>query len=115
MTEAHRYSASEMLTILAASLLLGRLSWPTLDEAARLPWWAWFGGVLGAGVVAAQLLVARQVGAAPFLGLLVTAGVLTSILLDHFGLVGFQQHSASLWRILGGVLMIAGVLLVAKF
>ena len=59
--------------------------------------------------------MARQIGAAPFLGLLVTAGVATSIMLDNFGWVGFERHPASLWRILGGVLMIAGVALVALF
>ncbi|WP_350223139.1 DMT family transporter [Escherichia coli] len=54
-------------------------------------------------------------GAAPFLGMLVTAGVITSILLDHFGWVGFERHPATLWRIAGGLLMIGGVALVTIF
>ncbi|TXP84676.1 EamA-like transporter family protein, partial [Escherichia coli] len=58
---------------------------------------------------------ARQIGAAPFLGMLVTAGVITSILLDHFGWVGFERHPATLWRIAGGLLMIGGVALVTIF
>jgi transporter family-2 protein len=41
--------------------------------------------------------------------------VVTSIVLDHFGWVGFERHAASLWRILGGLLMVAGVALVAAF
>jgi len=45
----------------------------------------------------------------------VTAGVVTSILLDNFGWVGFERHPASLWRILGGCLMVGGVALVALF
>ena len=60
-----------------------------------------------------QLLIARQVGAAPFLGILVTAGVITSIALDHFGWVRFDPHAASPWRLVGGALMIAGVAQVA--
>jgi transporter family-2 protein len=60
-------------------------------------------------------MVARQIGAAPFLGLLVTAGVATSILLDNFGWVGFERHPAGIWRILGGILMVVGVALVAYF
>lgn len=104
-----------ILTVLTAGLLTGRLALPSAEEVANMPWWAWFGGVLGGGIVVTQLLVARQIGAAPFLGLLVTAGVVTSIALDHFGWVGFDRHPASLFRILGGLMMIAGVALVARF
>ncbi|WP_413629332.1 DMT family transporter [Methylobacterium sp. W2] len=71
------------------------------------------GGVLGGGIILAQFIVARQIGAAPFLGMLVTAGVVTSILLDHFGWIGFERHPATIWRIFGGLLMIGGVALVA--
>ncbi len=102
------------LTVLIAGLVSGRLALPTYAEAARIPWWAWFGGVLGGGIVVTQLLVAQTVGAAAFTGLLVTAGVITSLVLDHFGWVGFQQHTASLPRIVGGLLMIGGVALIAS-
>jgi bacterial/archaeal transporter family-2 protein len=88
---------------------------PAPGEATPVPWWAWPGGVLGAGVVLAQLYVSEQVGAAPFLGCVITAGVVGSIALDHYGLVGFERHGASRWRVLGGILMIAGVALVATF
>jgi transporter family-2 protein len=85
------------------------------DAATRVPWWAWPGGILGAAVVLAQLYISEQVGAAPFLGCVITAGVIGSIALDHYGLIGFERHCASRWRILGGVLMVAGVALVAVF
>jgi transporter family-2 protein len=100
-------------TLLLAGLASGRLALPGAEEAARVPWWAWFGGSLGACLVMAQLFVARPIGAAPFLGLLVTAGVVTSIALDHFGWAGFETHAATWTRIAGGLLMIAGVTLVA--
>lgn len=103
------------LTVLIAGLATRRLAWPSMAEAAQVPWWAWLGGVLGGGVVITQVLVARQIGAGAFLGLLVTAGVVTSILLDHFGWVGFEAHPATTWRIFGGVLMIIGVAFVAAF
>jgi bacterial/archaeal transporter family-2 protein len=84
-------------------------------QETRVPWWAWPGGILGAAVVLAQLYVSEQVGAAPFLGCVVTAGVVGSIALDHYGLVGFERHRASRWRVLGGVLMVAGVVIVSAF
>jgi transporter family-2 protein len=93
-------------TVLVVGLVSGRLAWPSSEDLATVPWWGWFGGVFG---------VARQIGAGAFLGLLVTAGVVASVLLDHFGWVGFAVHPATPWRILGGVLMIGGVALVALF
>ncbi|MCJ2081631.1 DMT family transporter [Methylobacterium sp. J-090] len=102
-------------TLLLVGLVSGRLSLPSLAAAAQVPAWAWFGGCLGALVVLSQFFAAQQIGAAPFLAILVTAGVATSILLDHFGWIGFSVHAASPWRIVGGLLMVAGVTLVALF
>ena len=96
-------------------LISGRLTWPTYEQVVQMPWWAWFGGILGASIILAQFVVARQIGAAPFLGLLVTAGVLASIVLDHFGWVGFDRHPLNVLRALGDCLMVVGVALVAVF
>jgi transporter family-2 protein len=105
-------AAGTATCILIVGLLTGRLTWPSLDQATQMPWWAWFGGFMGGGIILAQLFIARQIGAATFLGMFVTAGVVTSILLDHFGWVGFDQHRAGLGRIVGALLMIGGVALV---
>jgi transporter family-2 protein len=104
-----------ILTIGAAMLVTGQYGVPGMDRLAQVPWWAWLGGLMSAGLTMAQLYISKRIGAATFLGLIVTAGVVTSILLDHFGLVGFKVHEAGLWRILGGTLMIGGVALVARF
>lgn len=106
-------AAGTATCILVAGLASGRLVWPTYAQAVAMPWWAWFGGLLGGAIILSQFIVARKIGAAPFLGLLVTAGVVTSIVLDHFGWVGFERHPASVWRLLGGALMVAGVAMVA--
>jgi bacterial/archaeal transporter family-2 protein len=49
------------------------------------------------------------------MGLSVTAALITSIALDHFGLVGFKEHPVGWWRVLGCGLMIAGIGLVARY
>ncbi|GJE14588.1 DMT family transporter [Methylobacterium longum] len=46
---------------------------------------------------------------------LMAAGVAASTVLDNYGWAAFDVHPASLWRILGAVLMIAGVALIALF
>ncbi|RYB03276.1 DMT family transporter [Lichenibacterium ramalinae] len=103
------------LTLAAAGLISGRLAWPTSAAFAAVPWWAWGGGLLSALLLMSQLFVAEAIGAGPFLGIIVVAGTLASLLIDNYGLVGFKLHPLNAWRIVGGALMGAGVLLVALF
>jgi len=73
----------------------------------------WLGGAMGGAYVLAMIFLAGRLGAAVFTGVTVTAGLVTSVLLDHYGWVGFAQHPAGPGRILGCGLMIAGVALIA--
>jgi transporter family-2 protein len=38
-----------------------------------------------------------------------------SLVIDHFGLFGMEVHAINIWRALGGLLMCAGIALVALF
>ena len=100
-------------TVAVIGLVLGKVTVPDAERAASAPWWAWVGGALAAGVIIAQPIAAPRLGAASFTGILVTASVCASLALDHFGLVGFQEHAASWGRIAGTALMVVGVWLVA--
>ena len=80
-----------------------------------MPWWGWIGGLLSAVLLLSQLYVAEAIGAGPFLGIIVVTGTLASLLIDHYGLVGFKPHQLNAWRVVGGALMGIGVLLVALF
>lgn len=61
------------------------------------------------------ILLAPRLGAGELIGLVVAGQLIFSVLLDHFGWVGFAQHSASLPRLAGCAFMIVGVFLIAKF
>jgi bacterial/archaeal transporter family-2 protein len=100
-------------TVAGVALLFGKLALPDPERAASAPWWAWIGGVLGAAVLIAQPIAAPRLGAAPFMGILVTASVCASLALDHFGVAGFQEHAASWGRVGGAALMVIGVWMVA--
>ena len=91
------------------------LGLPKMSAVAEIPWWAWIGGLLGGFYVLASIFFAEKLGAAIFIGLSVSAAIVTSCVLDHFGLVGFKQHSASLWRIAGCAFMVGGLTLVTIF
>jgi transporter family-2 protein len=88
---------------------------PSSQNLASMPWWAPLGGLVGAVQVYAGLTLVNKVGAGPFVGLTVTAALVTSIAVDHFGAFQMPVHAANLWRILGAALMVAGVSLIAKF
>ena len=104
--------ATNILVYLIAALFVG-VGWPEPDRIVETPWWAWIGGLCGGLYVLSAIFLAERLGAAVFTGLVVTAGIVTSITLDHFGWVGFQQHTAGLWRMAGGAIMIVGLLLVS--
>jgi transporter family-2 protein len=56
----------------------------------------------------------NKVGAGPFVGFTVTAALITSLLIDHFGWFRMQPHPLTTGRIVGGLLLIGGIALVAK-
>jgi transporter family-2 protein len=88
---------------------------PSMKGIGAMPWWAPLGGLVGAVAVIMGLLFVNKIGAGPFAGLTITANILMSLAIDHFGLFGIQQHGLNIWRILGGALMTAGIILIAAF
>ena len=88
---------------------------PKRGAMASVPWWAWIGGLLGATYVLASIFFAEKLGAAIFTGLTVTAGVVTSVVMDHYGLAGFRQHAATWPRLAGAAIMIGGLALICIF
>ena len=92
-----------------------RTPMPRAAQWSSVPWWGWVGGALGAVYILCMVLTAERVGSGIFVGLTVTATIVASLVMDHYGLLGFKQHTAGPGRILGGVLMVAGMLLIGKF
>ena len=88
---------------------------PTRDQLAQMPWWAVIGGLVGAVQVYAGLTLVNKVGAGPFVGFTVTAALITSLMIDHFGWFRMQSHPLNAGRIIGGLLLVGGISLIAKF
>jgi bacterial/archaeal transporter family-2 protein len=88
---------------------------PTADGIDAMPWWAPLGGIIGAFAVIAGLLFVDRVGAGAFAGLMITANILMSLVIDHFGLFGVEQHSLGAGRVIGAVFMVTGIFAIAKF
>jgi transporter family-2 protein len=105
-------------TGLAALLLMQifvRGALPSVARMATVPWWAWLGGTISIISTVAALMTAQRLGSGVFTGASITASLVTSVLLDHFGLIGFTRHPASPLRVAGCAVMVAGLWMVAKF
>lgn len=101
--------------VLVAYVVVLRVPWPPLKTVPELPLWMWSGGVLGAFLVVVSILLAPEIGAANLMAFMITGQMVAGIVLDHFGLIGYEIHPTNIWRLIGVVLLVAGVVLIKKF
>ncbi|MCF4129107.1 DMT family transporter [Methylobacterium sp. SyP6R] len=99
----------------ALMFLLRPTPLPTRKDLAGVRWWMPLAGITGAVAVFAGLLFVDKVGAGALNGLLITANLLTSVALDHFGWLGMRQVKAGPPRLLGAALMVGGIVLISVF
>jgi hypothetical protein len=99
-----------MLIVIA----LQRPSWPSQGARSSLPWSAWIGGLFGAIYIVLAIALLPRLGAASLIALVVAGQMLASAVFDHFGLLGLAQHPATPSRLLGAVLIVAGVVLIRR-
>ncbi len=95
--------------------LLTRTPLPNMANLQGHPWWIWSGGILGAFFVTSTVVLAPRLGATTMVVLVLAGQMVASLLLDHYGWLGYPSHAISAGRI-GGVVMVGlGVLLVKYF
>lgn len=102
------------LVCMAVFVVAMRDSLPTAAVAARIPWWAWSGGLFGAIFIVLAVLLVPQLGAATFIALLVAGQMVASVAFDHYGWLGLAQKPIDLTRLAGVVLLVAGVVLIRR-
>ena len=87
---------------------------PTLNQVTSLPIWLWGGGMIGAAVVLGSILAGPKIGAFALVSLLLAGQLVVSILIDHYGWLGFPIQKMNIQRFLGVLLLVGGFLLVRK-
>lgn len=97
---------------MAALALVMRDPVPSAVTAARIPWFAWSGGLFGAIFIGLGIFLVPRLGAATFFALLIAGQMLGSIAFDHFGVLGVPVHPVSAVRIAGAALLVGGVILI---
>lgn len=76
------------------------------------PWPLLLGGVLGGFYVFSVVAAAPRLGPSLTIAIIIFAQLLTAMLIEHYGLLGFQQHLVNLPRLLGMGMLIGGVVLI---
>jgi transporter family-2 protein len=114
LTTAISFFIGTVAAIIVAAFIL-RESLPGIGTVSDVPWWVWTGGLLGALYVLASIILTPQLGAATTIGVVITGQMVASIVIDHFGLLRLPVHEISIPRLIGALLIIAGVALVQRF
>lgn len=112
------WMAADLSFIPVASLfllifILRPMPLPTRNDVATVRWWMPTAGLVGALAVFTGLLFIDKVGAGVFNGLLITANLITAVVLDHFGWLGMEKTPTTKLRLAGVVVTIIGILMIS--
>lgn len=106
-----------LLSFLMGTILLAILVFfqpvekPEFATFVKLPWYLWLGGFLGVYAISLSIYTAPKLGFLTLSGLIIFGQLVTSMVLDHFGLLGTEKAPINWQRLLGGVVIFIGVLL----
>jgi transporter family-2 protein len=87
---------------------------PSVATIARVPLWAWSGGIFGAIFIGLSIITIPKLGGAAYIALLVTGQMIAALAVDHFGWLGVQERPIDLPRMLGVALLVGGVVLIRR-
>ena len=94
---------------LFASSDFKQFGWQQIQHTS---WWMWTGGALGAMFITSAIVIAPKVGPTQFFGLVIASQLIFSVVVDHFGWLGFAQQSVNLQKIIGILLLVVGGFLI---
>ncbi|MDC1123081.1 DMT family transporter, partial [Nitrospinaceae bacterium] len=97
--ELAKYINSPILAALVSFLVGGmclilgavvfKVPLPSFSQVTSMPIWLWGGGMIGALVVLGSILAGPKIGALALVSLLLAGQLVASILIDHYGWLGF--------------------------
>lgn len=100
--------------ILVTFMLVLRSGVPELAGVRSAPWWAWFGGVIGATFVVSGTFLTPRIGVTALIASILLGQLAASLLIDHFGAFNVTVREVS-WQRIGGVVLAAlAVVLVSR-
>lgn len=103
--------------ILAMTLacVITRSFFPSPQKIMDMPPHLLTGGLLGCTFVLITIILAPKMGATLYISCLIAGQLVGSLILDHFGLLGFAVHPINWLRVVGILFLFTGVLMVRYF
>jgi transporter family-2 protein len=95
-------------------LLMTRTAFPMRQQLVSAPLYGYLGGIIVATYVVMITVLVPKIGVGTAIGLIVTGQIICAVAIDHFGLFNVAVRTISHTRVVGMMLMIAGVYLVMK-
>ena len=80
----------------------------------NIPWWAWFGGVIGLLCLWMLNMSIPKIGIAPVMAILVASQLIAGLIFESHGLLGAQVRAIQSHHWLGVVLLSIGAYLVSR-
>ena len=99
------------LALLLVSFIVGIPILPTSQMLAEAPWWSWFVGIVAVVTITIAIHLFKEIGQLQAMIIPMFSQLIFSLLIDHFGWFGAHVIPLGTKRILGSLLLIAGVTL----
>ena len=96
-------------TVFLFAVVLARGQLGTMALMPQQPWWKWVGGLMGAFMVCASIILAPKLGVANMLLFIIIGQLLAGLLIDHFGWLNMPIKPVDASKIIGIGLMVLGL------
>lgn len=106
------FTVGTVVLVAITLIVVGKSGIPTMEALRAAPWWSWVGGLIGAIFVTSSIVLVPKLGVVLLVGAVVCGQMLSSVTIDHFGLVGMQVQKLNPGRLFGVLLLIAGLVLI---
>ena len=100
--------------VLAVIAAVAKGGFAQIPEAKNLSWYYLTGGVLGAIYVTTVLVTVRELGAGPVVAATIAGQLTAGVVIDQLGLLGVAKEPVTAAKLLGIVLLAAGVYLIVR-
>ena len=88
------------------------LSTLNLQNISQSRWWMWLGGLMGAFIITSIILIAPKIGPTQLFGLIIASQLIFSVIVDHYGWLGFQIQPINIKKVVGILLLVGGAFLI---
>lgn len=102
------------IIVMVILALLFRHQIPSFSELGQVPWYLYFGGLLGATFVTTIVMLTPKIGVTNMLVGAMVGQIVISLIFDHFGWMNLTPHPISWQRVAGVLFLIIGVILTQK-